>query len=103
MGERSDLVADLKSGGVTSETNQGMSFGLEVASIGCSVDVEGHHRNEGYALEDDFGDVWRVRHEEVREHEVGEQLRVGVGIKVRFRNARVRLTSNPAGRLIQLM
>ena len=28
VGESSDAVADLKSGGVTSETNHGMSFGL---------------------------------------------------------------------------
>lgn len=32
-GERREEIADLKSGGVTSETNQGSSFGLRVARV----------------------------------------------------------------------
>ena len=40
VGDRSDVIVDLKSGGVTSDTNHGMSFGLTGEHRWLMVNVE---------------------------------------------------------------
>jgi len=62
----------LKSGGVTSDTNQGINFGLGRVR---GVNNEPHKR-DNHLLEYNFGNEWRVRHKEVSENEVRKQLQI---------------------------
>jgi len=57
-----------KSGGVTSDTNQGIDFGL--GWIPCVKDEPLERGN--HPLENNFGNVWGVCHEEIGEDQVGE-------------------------------
>ena len=57
-----------KSGGVTSDTNQGINFGL--GWVPCVKDEPLERDN--HPLEDNFGNVWSVCDEEIGEDQVGE-------------------------------
>ena len=57
-----------KSGGVTSETNHGISLGLE------SDEVRRISKDHDDALKDHRGDVGCIRYQEVSKHEVREKL-----------------------------
>lgn len=71
-GERSEVNSEAKSGGVTSDTNQGIAFGLV-------VNKNAVNRREDYEryraiLKDNLGDMRSVRDEEVSEDQVREEL-----------------------------
>ena len=61
-------MVETKSGGVTSETNQGISLGLN-----DRVKLNGY-REIVYALEDNLRCVGCVGHKEISEYEICEQL-----------------------------
>lgn len=72
VGERSEVKRELKSGGVTSETNHGIDFGLAVRYQIC----EHKSREKCYGLENGFRDVGRVSDEKVRENKIREELKI---------------------------
>ena len=65
-------MVETKSGGVTSETNQGISLGLNdrVKFDSCREIV--------HVLEDNLRCVGCVSHKEISEHEICEQLQCAV-------------------------
>lgn len=71
-GERSELKREAKSGGVTSDTNQGMAFGLVVHNN--FVIRRKDEERWRVVLEDYLGDMRSVRHKEVSEDQVREEL-----------------------------
>lgn len=92
-GERREAKVCLKSGGVTSETNQGMIFGLsEGKAISSRTNQEGEKEN--CVLEDDARNVRRVCYEEVGEYEVCEKLQGSSAYRINTTDRR--LTSKPA-------
>lgn len=92
-GERSDGVVDLKSDGVTSDTNHGINFGL----IGQELSDYAHTRKwVPYLLEYYFRDIGSVGDQEVREDEVSEELSKAKGVSTRVSEIFVYPTSNPA-------
>lgn len=73
-GERSEVKREAKSGGVTSDTNQGIAFGLDVhENVVMVIRREDDERYRG-VLKDNLGDMRSVRHEEVSEDQVREEL-----------------------------
>lgn len=60
--------ASRKSGGVTSDTNQGINLGLRWVPYVKDEPLE----RSNHLLENDFGNVWSVCHEEIGEDQVGK-------------------------------
>lgn len=92
-GERREAKVCLKSGGVTSETNQGMIFGLsERKVVSSEANREGTRKRN--VLENDARNVRRVCYEKVGENEVCEKLQGSSAYLINANDER--LTSKPA-------
>ena len=61
VGSRSNLKVSLKSGGVTSDTNQGINCGLKEKEKE-KLENETSQKLERDVLKNDFGHVWHVGH-----------------------------------------
>ena len=59
----------LKSGGVTSDTNQGINFGLVQSYLSDSSGQENRD-----ALKDDLGDIRCICNQKISKNEIREQL-----------------------------
>lgn len=70
--EERELRRAAKSGGVTSETNQGMDFGLKE-----NGEINTYDKYYGNSLEDDFRYIGGVCDEEIGENKVRKELQFG--------------------------
>lgn len=72
--DRSEVIVRLKSGGVTSDTNHGISLGLDDASTVSFSMAQSASKDSRYALKDNSLHVGRICNQEIGKDEVSEYL-----------------------------